>query len=90
MHVWQVKHTLNIVLNHSISNKRIGDHMSDIRLFLEGQNTVVKLPALLKYNRGNSLMSWEEIDVPIFTKQFSYWVEMTVSGGWGSKFRHKK
>ena len=51
--------------------------------FSEGQNTVVKLPVLLKYNRGNSLMSWEEIDVPIFKKMFSNWVEMTVSAGVG-------
>ena len=56
----------------------IGDHMSDIRL-LFGRPEVIKLPVLL--NRGNSLMSWEEIDIPIFKKMFSYWVEMTVSVG---------
>ena len=33
-------------------------------------NTIIKLPVLLKYNWGNSLMSWEEIDVPIFKKCF--------------------
>ena len=33
--------------------------------FLEDQNIVVKLPALLKYRLGNKLMSYEEIDVGI-------------------------
>ena len=68
--------TLDSTLNWD--EQRIGDHMSDIRPFSDGQNTVIKLSVLLKYNRGNSLMSWEEKDVPIFKKMFSYWVEMTV------------
>ena len=45
---------------------RIGDYMSFIRPFFEDQNTVVRLPALLKYRLGNKLMSYEEIDVRIF------------------------
>ena len=35
-------------------------------IFLEDQNTVVRLPALLKYRLGNKFMSYEEIDVGIF------------------------
>ena len=38
--------------------------------FSEGQNTVIKLLVLLKYNRGNSLTFWEEKDVPIFKNVF--------------------
>ena len=34
--------------------------------FSEDQNTVVKLPVLLKYKLGNRLMSYEQIDVRIF------------------------
>ena len=49
--------------NHSIP--WIVDHMGNIRLISEDQNAVVhvKLPVLSKYNKSNSLMSYEEINV---------------------------
>ena len=55
--------------------------------FSEGQNTVIKLLVLLKYN---SLMSWEEIDVPIFKKCFLLGRNDCFSGGGGINFVTKE
>ena len=49
-----------------------------------------KLPVLLKYNRGNSLMSWEEINVPIFKNVFLFGGKYCFSGDGGLNFIIKK
>ena len=60
--------------------------MSFICPFLEDQNTVDRLPALVKYRLGNKLMSYEEIDVGILYNIFLFGRNGCFSGGGGQNF----
>ena len=61
--------TPGLISNNVDTEKNVKGSLTILAIyahFSEDQNTVVKLPVLLKYKLGNRLMSYEEIDVRIF------------------------